>query len=261
MGDKISIKVDPREVFGKKVTQLRRQGLTPGIVYGPGMDPLAVQVESIELNKVVAQAGKHSPVHLTGSKRRIAMIKDVTIDPTRNAIRHVSFHAVKADEPVEAEVPIKLVGEGESEAERAGLVILQSLEKVNVKALPMDLPSELDVDITGLTDAGDRVTVGDVKIPANVELVDKIAAEADANDDDEDAEKPSVTDLVVATVYEPSALQAANEAAAGDAEPGDESEVEADNGSDTDQSSQDAETRPGGKSQDEPKQSNVDANS
>ena len=259
MGDKISIKVDPREVFGKKVTQLRRQGLTPGIVYGPGIDPLPVQVESIELRKVVAQAGKHSPVHLTGSKRRIAMIKDVTLDPTRNSIRHVSFHAVKADEPVEAEVPIKLIGEGESEAERAGLVILQSLETVMVKALPMDLPSELDVDITGLVEAGERVTVGDIKVPANVELVDKIAAEATSNDEEE-TEKPSVTDLVVATVYEPSALQAANEAAAGNAEPGDEADVEADNGSDTDQESQDVETRPGGKGQDEPKQSNVDAN-
>lgn len=225
MGDKISLKVEERKVFGKKVKDLRRAGLTPGVVYGPGMEPIAVQADAGEVRQVVAAAGKHTPVNLTGAKRRIAMIKDVEYNPTKHGVvRHVSFHAVKADEPVVAEVPIRLLGVGESAAERAGLVILQALDKIEVKALPMDLPEAVEIDITELAEAGQRVTLGDAKLPDGVAFVEHVDAAKD-EDEDEDEEKPTITDLVVANVYEPAALEAANEAAAGDAE--DEAEVEA----------------------------------
>lgn len=224
MGDKLTLKVDERTIHGKKVKQLRKQGITPGVVYGSDMEAVDVQADSGEVRKVVARAGKHTPVHLTGSKRRIAMIKSVDYDPAkRSSIRHVSFHAVKADEPVVAEVPIRLIGEGESAAERAGLIVLQAIDKIEVKALPMELPEALEISIIELAEAGDRVTVGDVALPAGVEIVDKDDGREGTEDDD-----VTVMDLVVANVYEPSALQAQNEAAAGDAE--DESEVASDSG-------------------------------
>ena len=254
MGDKITLKLDEREAHGKKVRALRRQGLTPGVVYGPGMNPVSVQADSVTISKVYHTAGKHAPVHLTiGAKKRIAMIKDADISPVKNTIAHISFHAVKANEPVEAEVPIRLVGEGESEAEKAGLIILQNIEALEVKALPMDLPDALELDITGLKEAGEKLTIADVKIPENVELV-----EHESGHGDEDEEQHSITELQVVAVWEPSALAAQNEKAAGDAE--DESEVEADNGGDTPQDSQAEESMPGGKGQDEPKQQNVDSN-
>ncbi len=224
MGDKITLKVDEREVHGKKVAKLRKEGLTPGVVYGPGMEPVAIQVAEGELKKVVAAAGKHTPVHLTGKTRRIAMIKDADIDPTKNAVRHISFHAVRADQPVTAEVPIRLVGEGESEAEKAGLIILQNLDHIEVKALPMDLPEALEVSVLSLKEDGEKLTVADITLPAGVELV-----EHDSGHHEDDEEQHSITELQVASVWEPSALAAQNDKAAGDAE--DESEVEAENGS------------------------------
>ena len=220
MGEKISLKIDERTVHGKKVKSLRQQGITPGVVYGHGMEPLAVQAEAGEVRRVVTAAGKHTPVNLTGAKRRIAMIKDVEWHPTKGGvIRHISLHAVKADEPVVAEVPVHLVGVGESAAEKAGLVVLQAIDKIEVKALPMDLPDAIEIDITALAEAGDKVTLGDAKLPENVEFVEHDSG----HHDDEEEEKPSVTDLVVANVYEPAALEAKNEAAAGDTEA--ESEV------------------------------------
>jgi len=228
MGDKITLKIDAREVQGKKVASLRAQGLTPGVVYGQGVDATTVQADSGEVRKVVAAAGKHTPVVLTGAKKRIAMIKDVDYDPTRHGyIRHISFHAVKANEPVVAEVPIHLVGEGESAAEKAGLIVLQALDKVQVKALPMDLPEAIEISIVGLAEVGDRVTLADAVLEKGVEFVEHHDGRSE-EDLEEGEERPSVTDLVVANVYEPGALQAANEAAAGDAT--DESAVEAENG-------------------------------
>lgn len=224
MGDKISLTLEERDAHGKKVRALRRAGFTPGVVYGPGMKPVSVQANSVLMSKVYVSAGKHAPVHLTiGTKKRIAMIKDVDVNPVKNSLSHVSFHAVNAKEPVEAEIPIRLVGEGESEAEKAGLIILQNIESLEVKALPMDLPEALELDITGLKEAGERLTVADVKIPENVELV-----EHESGHGVEGEEQHSVTELQVVSVWEPSALAAQNDAAGGDAT--DESDVEAENG-------------------------------
>lgn len=219
MGDKITLSLALRTLHGKKAKQLRKEGIVPAIVYGPGVEPISTQAEYNVIEKVWRHAGKHTPVHLTiDGKKKLAMIKDVDMDAVKHRIRHVSFHAVNVKDKIVAEVPIHLVGEGESPAERAGLVVLQSLEKLEVRALPMDLPEALEVSLESLAEAGDRVTVGDIVLPENVELV-----EHKTGHEEEDEEEPSLTDLVIASAYEPSALQAANEAAGGDAE--DESEV------------------------------------
>jgi large subunit ribosomal protein L25 len=256
MGDKVTLKLEERTVHGKKVSSLRREGLVPAVVYGPGIEPISVQVANNVLAKAYAQAGKHAPVHLIiGSKKKIAMIKDVDHDPVKRSIKHVSFHAVKASDPVTAEVPIQLVGEGESEAEKAGLIVLQALDKIEVKALPMDLPDAVEISIVHLKDAGEKVTLADATLPEGVEFV----VHDDGHQEVEGEEKPSITDLMVASVWEPAAMQAANESTGGDAQ--DEAAVESEHGEDTNQDSQAEESRPGGKSQDEPKQSNIDAKS
>jgi len=241
MGDSISLTLKKRELTGKKVAALRRSGQTPGTVYGHSLDAMSVQAPEMVVAKVVAKAGKHHLVDLDiDGKKKLGLIKSIDIDPVKNTVRHVAFHIVKQNEKVETDIPIKLIGEGESEAEKAGLVVLQNLDNLAVRALPKDLPDVLEVSITHLVGAGESVTIDDIKIPSGVELVE------------ED------TSIAIANVYEPSALAAANEAAGGDAQ--DESEVEAENGEDTPQATQDEESKPGGKDQDEPKQSNVDAN-
>jgi hypothetical protein len=95
------------------------------------------------------------------------------------------------------------------------------------------------------------VTLADAKLPEGVEFVEH----DDGREEVEGEEKPTISDLMVASVWEPAALQAQNEAAAGP----EEAEVESEHGGDSDQNSQLEESRPGGKGQDEPKQSNVDA--
>lgn len=219
MGNKISINVKKRELFGKKVVKLRREGQVPCVVYGPGMDPVAVQADSGELLKVINEAGKRAPINLSGALRRIAMIKDIDRDAAKpSQINHVSFHAVKADEPVVAAVPITLTNTGESEAEKAGLIVLQAIDKVEVKALPMDLPEALEVSVMSLNETGDKLTLGDITLPEGVEFAQQDEEQPETEEGAEDEQTPSYTDLVIASAYEPGALAAANESAAGDAE-------------------------------------------
>jgi len=244
MGDKINLKLDVRTEQGKKVAHLRNEGFVPGVIYGQGFDPILVKSEYNIIEKAVRDAGKHTPIHVTiDGKKKITLIKDIDRSAVKSRIRHVSFHAVKANEVVHAEVPIHLIGEGESVAEKAGLIVLQAIENVQIKAKPGDLPESLEISIAGLVSDEDKITLADITLPEGVEYAD--------NEQD--------LELVVANVYEPAALEAANEATAGDATD-DVSEVEAEHGADTPQDAQAEESRPGGKLQDEPKQSNVDAN-
>lgn len=204
MGDKITISLDKREVQGKKVAALRRDGFIPGIVYGHGIDEsFKVQAPYQEVEKLVRSAGYHTAVEVTvAGKKRVTMIKHVDRDPVRGDVRHVAFHAVKAGEMVVAEIPIRLTGEGESVAERAGLVVLQAIEQIELRAEPADFPSAIEISIAGLETADDRITFADVKLPKGVSYAD--------NEFD--------LELSIVNVYEPAALEAANEAAAGDAE-------------------------------------------
>jgi large subunit ribosomal protein L25 len=121
----------------------------------------------------------------------------------------LSLHVVKQNEKVETEVPVKIASEGETEAEKAGLVILQTIEQIAIQALPKDLPDFLEVDSSKLAAAEDHVTVADIK------AVDGVTIMAEP-------------EQIVATVYEPSALAAQNDQAAGAAT--DETEVESEHG-------------------------------
>lgn len=244
MSNDISLKLDPRTAAGKKVAKLREEGFVPSVVYGGSADPINTQSAIVATTKVAHQAGKHSPVHLTiDGKKKLAIIKSIDVDPVKHQVRHIAFHTINVNEVITTEVPIHLIGVGESTAEKAGLVVLQALEHIQIKAKPASLPEALEVSIADLATTDDKLTLGDITLPEGVEF-------ADIEQDQE---------IVIANVYEPSALQAANDAAGGDAED-DVEAVEAENGSDTPQDSQDEESRPGGKGQDEPKQSNVDAN-
>lgn len=217
MGDKITLTLNAREQRGKKVTRLRKQGIVPAIVYGQGFEPVLAQAPYNVVEKAVKEAGRHTPVYATiDGKKRITMIKSIDRHPVKATIRHISLHAVKANEVVTAEVPIHLVGIGESEAEKAGLVVLQAIEEIEIKAKPADLPEALEVSIANLATTEDKLTLADIALPQGVEFAD---AELDH-------------ELVVANVYEPAALQAANDAAGGDAEEADAEDVAAENGAD-----------------------------
>lgn len=203
MADSIALVLEPRETLGKGVKRLRKDGVVPAVIHDHGKDSTHVQAEYQALYKVFVKAGKHHPVDLSvGDKKFTALIKSVTFDPRQGTLTHVVFNAVKGNEKVEAEVPVRArYAEGfeNTPAERAGLIVLAQLDVAAVKALPRNLPDQLTYDAEKLVAVGDQITVADL-------------------DEAEGVEVQTDAEHVVATVFEPSALAAANEAAAGDAE-------------------------------------------
>jgi large subunit ribosomal protein L25 len=226
--DTISLTLEARTVSGKAVKHLRRAGQVPAVIHDHGKESLVVQASYTELFKVWQQAGKHHPVNVkTGGKSLTALIKNATFDPKKHQLTHVVFNAVNANETVEAEIPIEArydEGNESSPAERSGLLVLSQLEAVVVEAIPSKLPDVLYYDAEKLVEIGDHATVADLTIPEGVEV------KTDLNHS-------------IATVFEPSALAAANEAAGGDAEPEDATEVAAEEGSESTESTPADETK------------------
>ncbi len=234
--DAITLNLDVRDVHGKAVKHLRREGQVPAVIHDHGKPSVVVQGEYIAMLKVWRQAGKHHPVQLKAGKHEYtALIKTAEFDPQKHLLTHVVFNAVGKNQKVEAEIPIRPIyseGNEASPAERAGLVVLSQLDTVQVKATPSQLPDFLEYDAEKLVEIGDHVTVADLVVPDGVEVETEM-------------------EHAVATVYEPSALQAANDALAGEAEAAED--VESDHESGSEENTQADEIRPGGKKEFEDK--------
>ncbi|HUC88208.1 MAG TPA: 50S ribosomal protein L25 [Candidatus Binatia bacterium] len=229
MSDDLHLALKERTVLGKSVKHLRRDSLTPAVIHDHGKPSVIVSADHLALLKAYHQAGKHHPIELTvGSKKFTALIKEAEFEPRKRQLNHVVFGAVKADEKVEAEIPLKL--SEEIPAEKLSLVVITQLDVIKVEAFPKDLPDEIIVDASGLAEVGDKVTVADIKLPAGVTL-----AEEDESDQ------------LIAVVYEPSALAAANDAVGGTAEPEEAEAVPSEHETSAEENTQADEIRPGGK--------------
>lgn len=237
MTEEITLDLKQRDVTGKAVKRLRGDGLVPAVIHDHGKASVVVMGPYADLLKAYQQAGKHHPVSLkAGSKHYLALIKNVDFDPKKHQLRHVVFNAIKANEKVGAEIPVRMrldEGNDVTPAERASLVVLHQLETVEVEALPKDLPDALEFDGEKLVEVGDQVTVADLIVPAGITVKT-------------DPAHP------LSTVFEPSALQAANDAAGGDDEEAEGEAAEAaesEHDSTAAEATQAAEDQPGGKQQ------------
>src|SRR5580700_537028 len=193
--DTINLTLEPRTVTGKAVKHLRKEGHIPAVIHDHGKDSLIVQADGIAMLKVWRQAGKHHPIELTaGDQSFVALIKEAVFDPRKHQLTHIVFNAVDKNQKVDADIPVRPhydEGNESSPAERAGLIVLTQLETVQVKAIATKLPDFLEYDAEKLIEVGDHVTVADLTIPEGVELETEV-------------------EHSMATVYEPSALAAAN---------------------------------------------------
>ncbi len=194
------VKLEQRTVVGKGINHLRRDGVVPAVIHNHGQDSIHVMASETELKKVYLAAGKHHPLNLeVGTDKYLALIKDAHFDPVKRRLQHVVFQAIRQNEAVEAEVPIRI--EGDIPAEKVGLMVLHQLDTVEVEALPKNLPDELVVSADKLAELHDKITVADLQIPSGVTIIT-------------DAEHP------IATVVETRAMvaeeAAEEEAAAGE---------------------------------------------
>jgi large subunit ribosomal protein L25 len=167
------IPVETRQVLGKKVAQLRRSGMLPGNVFGNGIDSVAVQAPTDTIEKTLKTLSANEVIDLKiggETATRPVVIQKVQRHPLTSGLLHLDFYQVSLRQKMRADVPLVVVGKSEGVDTYNG-VLVQALEALHVEALPLDLPSRIEVDITPLANLEDTVHVSDLPIPANVTVL------------------------------------------------------------------------------------------
>jgi large subunit ribosomal protein L25 len=169
----IQIELDPRDVIGKKVSRLRKAGIVPVHLYGPGMEPRALQCQASRLIRVLAQAGGATPINITiqgESETHLAFAREIQWDPRRDDLLHVDLLAADVSRPVTAQVPVILIGESPGARLVSGTV-MQQLRTIDVQALPLEMPSQIEIDLIVMEDADSVIRVSDLPLPGNTTVL------------------------------------------------------------------------------------------
>lgn len=171
--DKIELKVTNREILGKKVKHLRRQGITPVHLFGHGIESLALQCDTGELERVLDQAGQTRLVSLKLAKEkkpRTAVVREFDRDWRGEQLLHVDFYQVKMEEKIRVEVPIVLVGEAPALKSKANM-LEHELGTLTVECLPAKIPNSVEVDVSSLTEPEQAIRIKDVILDKDVTVL------------------------------------------------------------------------------------------
>ena len=177
--------------------ETRKAGFIPAVYYGANQVATSVFIDFIEFGKVLKTAGESSSISLvTEHGKENAMIQDVQLDPVKGVPIHADFYIIEKGQKVHVKTPIVFVGE--SEAVKAGGVLVKVLQELSIEGDPSILPPEFAVDISTLAEVGSTIYVRDIALPSGVELYhlsgdDVIISVAGASE--EDLSAPVVADL------------------------------------------------------------------
>ena len=166
----IELKAQKRAEKGKDVAALRAAGSIPAVVYGPKQDSTPITLNRKEFEKVFKSAGESTVVNLDVDGSSIpTLIHEVDHDPVTNTARHADFYAIVKGQKVTVKIPLEFTGESLA-VKDLGANLVKTLYEIEVEADPMNLPHELTVDISGLTEVGSQILAQDVMLPSGVTL-------------------------------------------------------------------------------------------
>lgn len=171
--DKIELEVANREILGKKVKHLRRQGITPVHVFGHGIKSLALQCNTSELEQVLAQAGYTALVNLKLDKEkkpRTVVVREFDRDWRRGKLLHVDFYQIKMTEKIRLEVPVVLVGEAPALKSKDNM-LEHELETLSVECLPAKIPDGIEIDISSFIEPGQAIRVKDIAVDKDITVL------------------------------------------------------------------------------------------
>ena len=168
--DRLTIDAEPRAIIGKKVKQLRREGIVPAVIYGIN-DPITIQMDNILLRRVLRRAGTTNLIDISvdGGVRTV-LARDIQQHLTRGDVIHVDFQEVDLKVKITAEASLILVGRSQMTEDGLGSDVL-SLTSVEIEALPDDLIAEIEVDVSQLESADSTILVSDLPVPDGVAIL------------------------------------------------------------------------------------------
>ena len=216
--EQIELSAATRDILGKKVRFLRRQGLTPANLYGHDVKSTALQVDTIQLKHTLAKAGKSSLVALkvdSAKRPKMVIIRDIQREPLTGGLLHIDLFQVKMEERIKIEVSLLFVGEAPAIRDRGGILV-QNMNSVEVECLPANMPHNIEVDLSVLQEIDQAVHVKDLSVDEGVTILtdpeqsiiqitrskveveiaeELVAAEAEAEAEEEKVEAAETTEV------------------------------------------------------------------
>ncbi|HEX6589262.1 MAG TPA: 50S ribosomal protein L25/general stress protein Ctc [Longimicrobiales bacterium] len=171
MATEATIKATPRDGTGKGANRkLRTSGRVPAVVYGHNEKTRELSLDAHELKVLFSKISVENTIirlDIEGEKGEVkALVREVQANPVKGDLYHVDFYQIHANEKVDVEVPVHLVGS--APGVKAGGVMDHQIHELPVRCLPAAIPESLDVDVSAL-ELGDSIHVADLKLPEGVE--------------------------------------------------------------------------------------------
>ncbi len=163
-----TLSAEARTISGKKVKNLRKQGIVPAVVYGPGLDEtVQISVDERTFSKFYQIHGHSTLLKLTSNgKNYQVLIRDVQVDPVRRNPLHVDFFAPNLKKETTASVPLMLINTPDGPG-----IFTPVLSELHVSGLPRDIPTRIEVDCSVLQEEGDSIRVADLQTPDGITVL------------------------------------------------------------------------------------------
>ena len=171
--EEIELSANTRKVLGKKVRFLRRDGNTPVHVFGHNVASEALQCDTAELRRVLTQAGRTGLISLKIDNTRLprnVVVREVQKEPRRGTLLHVDFYQVRMTEKIRVEVPIVPVGEAPALKEKNNF-LAQELNNLTIECLPNQIPNDVELDVSSLTEADQAMHVADITLDEGITIL------------------------------------------------------------------------------------------
>jgi large subunit ribosomal protein L25 len=173
MTEKVNLAATKRDVFGRKTNKGRKEGLIPAVVYGRGIKSESLWVKYLDFSRLIDKSGESTMISLEidGKNDRNVILYEIQKDPVKDNYTHIDFFQVRMDEEIETEVELIFANEENAPAvKELGGVLVKNMDKVTVKCLPGDLPSEIEVNVAILKTFEDRIIISDLNISDKVKI-------------------------------------------------------------------------------------------
>ncbi|KPL08274.1 hypothetical protein AMJ86_01305 [bacterium SM23_57] len=171
--EKVILKATHRDVLGKKVKSLRREGKIPAVLYGHGVEATPILMDLKETTRVLSAVGSSTliTIDLEGKEFNV-LVRERQNDIIYRTLTHVDFQAISMTETVRTKVPVHIGDQEVPASKEYGAMINIGLDMLEIECLPKDLPDRIDVDVSGLYEIGDSILVKDLPLPKSIQVID-----------------------------------------------------------------------------------------
>jgi len=172
--EEILLQAQKRDVYGKRVKDLRAQGYVPAILYGHKLENVSIKTPDKELDQAIEKAGYSTLIDLKidNEKATKVIASHPQFNPVTGKIIHIDFYRVKMDEKIKTEIPLEFIGESNAVKNLEGSLV-QNKDSIEVECLPGNLVSGIQVDISALKTFEDSILIKDLKVPNGITVLDE----------------------------------------------------------------------------------------